>query len=329
LTPGAWLNMVISNIHFPARGSIPGKLPGANTMKIKLDDMELFVAIVDTCSISAAAEYLELPKSNASRQLKQLEEALGARLLNRTTRSLELTEAGKTFYEGCQQMLERMECLQNRVQGKRQGLTGRLTVFSPNDFVRLLLREHMAEFAKLYPELELEFLSGATKPHLLHDKIDVMIQVDNLEDSSYIARKITKVKSGFFASPDYLARKGEPRSPTALVSHDCVMELNQDRQVRSWLYGSHGEQKTADVKPRYRCDSAILVRTLVEQGLGVAQLPNFMCTSSVAAGTLVELFDQRFKTENDVHAIHSSRRYVPEKIKAFLAFMDNAIAKSL
>lgn len=298
-------------------------------MKIKLDDLELFSAIIDTCSITRAAEHLGVPKSNASRQLKQLEESLGARLLNRTTRSLELTEAGAAFYEGCQQLLERVESLQNTVSGKQQGITGKLTVFSPNDFVRLLLRQHMAEFAKLYPELEMEFLSGATKPHLLHDKIDVMIQADNPRDSSYVARKITRVKSNFFASPDYLKRKGVPASPGELVEHDCVMELNQNRQLRPWLYSSGGEINEVMVKPRYRCDSAILVRTLTEQGLGVAQLPSFVCEDALATGELVTLFGKRFETESNVYAIYSSRRYLPEKVKVFLSFMDDAIVKIL
>jgi len=199
---------------------------------VKIADLETFIAVVEAASISRAAEMLDLPTSNVSRHLRRLEESLGVRLLEPTTRSQALTEAGKRFYAGSQELLLNLESMCNEVARDDHGLKGRLSVFVPEDVLRLLLDQQLRNFNEKYPELEFEFLSGAMRPDLLHDRLDLIIHPDVPADSSFIGVKLFEVPTDFFASPAYLADKTLPQHPRQLSDYHCIAELTQDRQPR-------------------------------------------------------------------------------------------------
>lgn len=290
-------------------------------MAIKIADLEVFIAIVEAESISRAADNLGVPKSNVSRHLKQLEEELDVRLLQRTTRSIRLTEAGETFYRGAQDILGNLESLRTQVVADDSTLRGRLSVFAPVEFMADLLHQQLGLFHSRYPGLELEFLSGAARPDLLHDRLDLIIHPDVPEDSSYIAVKLCRGRTNFFASPEYLAQHGTPQHPSELYHHCCIAELTQDRQPRPWLYRERGELREARICPSYRCDSLTMVCSLVEQGLGVAMLPVFHCRNALANGTVVTLFEGQHEVAHDVYGIYSSRRLKPRRLEVFLDFL--------
>jgi DNA-binding transcriptional LysR family regulator len=290
-------------------------------VKIKLEEMELFVAVVDTQSISRGAERLGLPKSNASRRLKGLEEKLNARLLERTTRRHKLTEAGQVFYQGCLKVLGESEALQNRVVESQQAMSGKLTVYAPLDSIRMLISSHLGEFIQQYPELEIEFLSGATRPHLLKDQIDVIIHLNDPRDSTFIARKLLDVPTSYYASPGYLEQHGTPHSPEQLLNHHCIVNLTQDREPLSWRYNDQGQIKTLPIKARYRSDSSYLSKTLMLQNIGISLVPCFLCEQEQRDGRLIQLFEGKHVVNDPLYALYPSREYVPEKTRTFLDFV--------
>ena len=294
-------------------------------MSMKFTDLEIFVAIVEASSISRAADNLRVPKSRVSRHLKELEEELGERLLDRTTRSIRLTEAGDRFYQGSLQVLDNMEALRNEVVSDESKIDGRLSIFAPVEFMSQVLEVHLGEFSRRYPALELEFLSGAARPDLLHDRLDVIIHPDAPEDSSFVAQQLCRGRTDYYASPAYLAERGQPQHPSELYHHCCIAELNQVRQPRPWLYREQRKTRQVRIEPRYRCDSIATVCSLARQGLGVAMLPVFYSAESVADGTLVRLFDGKYEVAHDIYAIYSSRRLKPRKLEVFLEFMKQAL----
>jgi DNA-binding transcriptional LysR family regulator len=297
-------------------------------MHIKTEDMELFVAIVDTGSITRAADHLAMAKSNVSRRIRLLEESIGARLLERTTRSLTLTDTGATLYRGCVELLDRNQQLLQQLDVKQNKPAGRLSVFAPHEFLGSLFRRYSKEFARTFPDIQLDFLSGAARPHLLHDKIDVMIHLDAPEDSSYVARKLITAMTGCYASREYLDQKGRPAHPSELVDHDCIVEFSHDRQDRPWLFTIDSKVERIPIKPYYRSDSTVFVKSLASQGIGIAMLPNFACINALESGELVKVFDNSFDSPHNIYALYSSKKLLPEKISAFLNFLSAHIPET-
>jgi DNA-binding transcriptional LysR family regulator len=298
-------------------------------MAVKFTDLEIFIAIVEAESISRAADNLGAPKSRLSRHLKELEEELGTSLMDRTTRRIRLTEAGQTFYLGAQRILDNMEALRSEVVPADALVRGRLSVFAPIEFISDVLDQHLGEFSRRHPALELEFLSGAARPDLLHDKLDVIIHPDVPGDSSLVAIKLCGGRVDYYASPAYLDVHGEPQHPSELYHHACIAELRQDRLVRPWLYHDGRETREARINPRYRCDSVTTARSLVEQGLGIAMLPVFFCEAPVREGVLVQLFSGQHQISHGVFAIYSSRRLKPRKLAVFLDFLREVLPEDV
>lgn len=294
-------------------------------MAIKFSDLEIFIAIVEAGSISRAAENLGAPKSRISRHLKELEESLGARLLDRTTRSIQLTESGERVYCDAQRILENVEALQSGVETDGSTLGGRLSIFAPVEFMSEILNPHLGEFTRRFQELELEFLSGAARPDLLHDRLDLIIHPDAPDDSSFVAVRICNGRTDYFASPQYLAEFGQPQHPSEFYHHSCIAELDQNRRARPWLYRSGRTQKEARIEPRYRCDSLAAARSLAEQDLGIAMLPVFYGQQSVDQGKLVKLFGGKYQASHEIYGIYSSRRLKPRKLEVFLEFLKSTL----
>lgn len=292
-----------------------------NLSELKLEDLQFFVTVADSASITAAAEHLQTNTSTLSRRLKKLEEKLGARLLERTTRSQQITEAGRLFYRRCQQTLEQFEELSQQIGGELKTLSGRISVYAPAEFFHYWIKELVDEFLTKYPNLSVEFVSGGSKPHLTRDNIDVLIHIGEPSDSTFIAKKIFDITSGYYASPEYVVRRGEPRGPEEIERHDCIVENDHDRNARPWGYASGNTMMTVDVNARYSSDSSLLCRTLAEQGLGITMLPDFIARESVEQGRLVKLFGGCQGAVHNIYAMYASREYLPRKIRVFIDFL--------
>ena len=288
---------------------------------IKVKDLELFVRVVELPTIARVAEHFETTSSTVCRRLKGIEEALGVRLIDRTTRSQNVTTAGEQFYQHCQLLLNEFEIFSDRLRGQRDLPEGHISVYAPSELFSFLINEVTAKFMERYPKLRIEFISGAVKPKLLDDNIDVMIHIDDPDDSSFIARKISTAATSFFASPDYLERRGRPLFPSDMENHDCIAEINHERKARPWHVHEGDTTITLSIRYLYSSDSITLCQTLAEQGCGITMLPDFITRDSVAKGKLVQLFPERYNITHNIYAIYASRKFMPARIRIFIDFL--------
>ena len=297
--------------------------------ELKLEDLQLFITVADSASFTAAAEHMQSNTSTLSRRVKKLEEIIGARLLERTTRSQYITEAGKLFYQHCQKVLLDLEQLSFEISNQRDTLEGRISIYGPAEFFVYLCDKLLVDFLRLHPKLRIEFLSGAGRPHLLHDNIDIMIHIDEPADSSFVARKINVATTSYYASPDYIARNGEPKQPMDMKSHDCIVEVDHDRLPRPWGFIDGDITTTINVSGKFCSDSIALCRVLSEQGQGIAMLPDLIARESLETGKLVKLFGERCAIPHNLYAIYASRKFLPRKTEVFLDFLINHLPKKI
>lgn len=285
---------------------------------LKMDELALFVAVVEAQSITAGAEQLGLPKSNISRRVKQLEESLGVKLIDRSPRVFKLTEPGLAFYKGAIDLLQNAETLTQQVTQKQTLPSGRLRICGPSALTHLMLKKTIRDFIEQYPNIRLEFLSGAHKRSMYEENIDLLITINRPKDSSLIATSLMKVRLSFYASPDYLKQCGTPVKPDELSQHSCIGSLNQDLKKIPWRYAVNGKLQTLDISARYYSDSGPISRDMVEIGLGVALLPDFLCEDAVRQGKLVRLFEGKYESISQIYALYSSRKLLPTKTRLFL-----------
>jgi DNA-binding transcriptional LysR family regulator len=282
--------------------------------EIKVVDLQLFIAVVDSGSMAAAAEHLQTTASTLSRRLKNLEDTL---------------DAGKLFYQHCQLVLDHWEAIGQEINSQQDTLEGRISIYAPQGLFLHFIQELVVGFSKQYPKLRLQFVSGAAKPHLLKDNIDIMIHVDQPADSSFVARKINLVSTSYYASPEYLEKQGKPTHPSEMKHHDCIMEVMSNRIPQPWSFTEGDVTTSIEVVDRFSADSIDLCLGLAEQGLGIALLPDFITKESVAAGKLLQLFDGRYGIKHNLYAVYASRHFVPRKTKAFLDFLIDHMPKEI
>lgn len=297
---------------------------------LNLEDIHLFVVVAELSSFTAAADKEGYPKSSISRRLRKLEDHLGVRLLERTTRSVTLTESGEIFYERALAILNDVEATEQLLSSNELHPEGHLRICAPDEFIRGNLQEPLIAFAREQPQLKIEVLSGTVGQHLLGDRLDVMIHIDAPEDSSFVARPITTAVTNYYASPGYLAKHGDPQTPEDLLNHRCVVEnRNPRKNVNHWFFRTGEEFRELVVDAHYLADTTYLSLKFVEEGLGIAMLPDHSCREALKAGRVVKLFDGAHEVLHNLYAIYPSRRHVPAKVKVFLDFLEKALPKSL
>lgn len=293
---------------------------------LNLEDMNLFIQVVEFGGFSAAAQRLDIPKSTLSRRLRNLEDQLGTRLLERTTRSQHLTELGEEFYQRALLILKEVEATRQQISCKQDIPSGLLRVFAPSEFYGQHFHDIMPKFALAYPDVKLELFSGAGHMDMLNDKIDVMLYVSAPADSSYIARKITEVAVNFYASPSYLEQHGIPQHPSELVNHRCIVEApNPSTTTYPWQYRENRKIHNLPIKAYHQVDSSYICTSMVEFGIGISMLPDFVSRSALERGSLIKLFDGRYQMTQNLYAVYSSRRYLPSKVRAFLSFLTEKV----
>jgi DNA-binding transcriptional LysR family regulator len=276
------------------------------------------VAVVEAQSITAGAEKLGLPKSNVSRRIKQLEESLGVKLIERSSRLFKLTESGADFYTGAITMLQNAAALTEQVTAKQTLPSGRLRMCGPSALTHIMLQDTLIEFTATYPDIQLEFLSGGHKRSMQEENIDLLITINPPKDSTLIASPLMKVRLRFYASPNYLEQHGEPKTPEELEQHQCLGSLNQDLERMPWRYLKKGKYKGLKINHQYYSDSGPICRDMAEQGLGIALIPDFICKDAVAAGRLIPLFNGKIESIDQIYALYSSRTLLPTKTRVLL-----------
>jgi DNA-binding transcriptional LysR family regulator len=287
----------------------------------RLDAFDSFARVAETGSFSAAARALNISKSLVSRQVSWLEAELGARLIARTTRSLTLTEAGRNYYDQVVRILTQIEEADLSVSQLQATPRGRLRVSAPMSFSVQRLAPVLPEFLELYPQIEVDVVLNDRRVDLLADGFDLAIRIGRLADSSLIARKLCGMKRYVCGSPDYLERRGTPKTPADLKRHDCLCYSNADFLTEWRFTEPDGRPLAVEVKGRLHANNGDLLRAAALRGLGLVELPEFLVGRDVESCALVPVLEPYIRQEGGVYAVYPHARYLPPKIRVFIDFL--------
>lgn len=289
-------------------------------MKATLDELQALIAVVDSGSITAAAERLELTVSGVSRALGRLERKLDTTLVRRTTRRIELTEEGKVFIARARDILAALDGAEEEMAVRRQQPAGRLRVNAATPFMLHAIAPLVPEFRRAYPRIELELDTDELNIDLLERRTDIAIRIGTLRDSSLHARPLGASRLRVLASPDYLAAHGQPKNPAALATH-TLLGFTQPEALNAWPLRGGGPNGWP-VVPAIRASSGETLRQLALAGAGIVCLSDFMTAGDRADGALVQLLARdTLDVRQPIHAVYYRNTQLAGRIRCFLDFV--------
>lgn len=289
----------------------------------RLDEMRSFTRVAQHESFAAAARELGLSASAVSKQIRLLEERLGARLLNRTTRRVTLTELGRVYLARTQQLLGELDEIEATVRGLHAEPRGTLRVSAPHDFGRLYLCEVVGLFAAAHPHLRIEFEMTDRLVDLVDEGFDVVVRVARPASSTLRMRRLGRCERVLCASPEYLAVYGAPETPAALASHNC---LEYDYAPSGgWSFRHGGRTQRVAATGRLRANSGWALRALALAGQGIALLPTFLVHEDLRAGRLRAVLPDALDDDLEVMALLPPGRQVAAKARAFVDFVSERL----
>jgi len=296
------------------------------TLKARSDELQVFVSVIESGSISAAAEQMNQTPSAISRTLSRLENKLDTTLINRTTRRMDLTEEGKFFLERARQILAQMEDLEERLSLRQQTPSGRLRINAAFPFVLHSIVPYVAEFRALYPEIQLELNSNDVIIDLLEQSTDVAIRIGDLADSTLHARSLGTSPLNILASPEYLKKHGTPRTVDDLNGH-ALLGFTQTETLNHWpLRHADGEQFL--IRPTVAASSGETLRHLALAGEGIVCLSHFMTHEDIRQGRLeVVLPDANNGYRQPIHAVYYRNSQLALRIQCFLDFIQQKLLR--
>ena len=290
-----------------------------------LGSMKTYVAVVDSGSFAAAALRLDVSRAMVSKQVQKLEEHLGTRLLNRTTRRLSPTETGRAFHERSVQILGDVNEAE-QIAGQMTTLPrGVLRVTIPLSYAQHRLGSIIGAYTQAYPQVQLDIALSDRKVDLVEEGFDVAIRIGALSQSDLIARKLGVARSIVCASPGYLAAHGTPQTPHDLSQHACL-SYSLSGGGADWRLESAGEHLTVPVAGPIRADNGDMIRLAAVAGAGIVFQPHFIVGEDLAAGRLVQVLPGWESAELGIHALYPSRKHLSAKVRTFVDFVVAALA---
>jgi len=284
----------------------------------RLGEMTVFATVATEGGFSAAAQVLHLSPSAVSKQINRLEDRLGVRLLNRTTRALSLTAEGKIFYDRCRHILAEIDEAENVLVADRKTPRGLLRINAATAMGRHVIAPLLASFLESYPEVRIELTLTDHIVDLVHEGVDLAIRIAALPDSTLVARKLLPVHRLIVASPTYLARQGRPRTPHDLTGHNCIIFEN----LTDWHFETEEGLKTIRVSGNLNTNDAAAMRAAVVNHAGIGRIASFYIEPLLASGDLVPLLTQYLTVEDTaVYAVYPPGRHMAPKVRAFLDFL--------
>jgi DNA-binding transcriptional LysR family regulator len=285
-----------------------------------LNDLALFVQVVRAGSFAEAARRLGSPPNTISRRIQQLERSLGARLMQRSTRKLTLTDAGRTLYARCAEQIEALALAsQEFIDGSAQA-SGTLRVAAPADFFNWFLMDWVAEFLAAHPRVRIEFVLSDARADLIGESIDLAFRAGKIVEPNLVARQVGTSRAMLVASPAYLAARGVPLTLADLAGHDCITFASQSGTVSWQLDGPDGSVEVK-VAGRFSANSAQGLLHAALANLGVALLPTLMVAPHLQTGRLREVLPGYGLQGLGVHFVYLSRKQLPRAVGAFIEFM--------
>jgi DNA-binding transcriptional LysR family regulator len=287
----------------------------------RLDYMQNFVTVVDTGSITAAADKLELTVAAVSKRLKILETDLGVRLLTRNTRQLAMTEAGQYYYQHCREILEEVARVDQHLLAMQGRLSGSLRINMPMTYGKVRLAQPLIRFLQQYPDIHLTAHLDDAYTDAASGDYDVVIRIGVLDDSGLIARKLENAYLLPVAAPAYLQRYGTPQAPADLSQHQCLHYTNISHREGWTFHDQAGKAHTVQVSGPFCANNGEMLQQAAAAGLGIALLPDFEVANELMRGDLVRILPDYSAQTISVYAVYPSRQFLPEKTRVLVEFL--------
>ena len=287
----------------------------------RYENMNTFVRVVETGSISAAADRMDVAKSVVSRRLKELETHLGVELFHRTTRQMNLTDSGRAFYQQAVRILADILEAELATTQSHGALRGSLKVAVPLSFGLMHLGSAINEFLQQHPDIEFDLDFNDRQVDLLAEGFDLAIRIASLPDSSLIARHLAPIQAILCASPNYLARNGTPQVPEDLHQHRCLAYYLISNIEQWQLHDAGGQLIKVPIKPYLKAGNGQFLRDAATASLGIVLLPTFIVYQEIEQGTLVPLLADYQCLPLAAYAIYPQTRHLSQRVRAFVDFM--------
>ncbi|QWG23004.1 LysR family transcriptional regulator [Bradyrhizobium sediminis] len=283
----------------------------------RIDAMQAFVTVADLRGFAPAARKLGLSPSGVTRLIAALEDRLGARLLQRTTRSVTLTDVGARYLERARRILGDVEEAESEVEGELTRPGGRLVVSAPVGFGRLHVSPVMSAYLMRYPEVSGELRLSDRIVNLVEDGVDLAVRIGHLADSSLVARHVGEMRRIVVASSGYLRARGEPMTPAAIASHDTV-QFGGSGASPDWRFVEQGEEIRIACTPRFTTNSADAAVQYAEQGGGLTRVLAYQAAESLRAGRLKIVLAEFEQPLLPIHVVYPTSRLLSAKVRSFI-----------
>lgn len=292
----------------------------------RLQTMLVFVAVVEEAGFSAAARRLNMSPPSVTRAVSELEDHLGTRLFHRTTRSVELTEVGRTYLADCRHILLEIEEARNRAVGLQETPRGKVTVTASVLFGRMVVTPILLGLLDRYPEISVETLFVDRVTHLIDEDIDVAIRIAELPDSSLTAVRVGQVRQVLCASPQYLEANGVPRKPADLAGH-ATITFRHMTPNGEWLFRHDGKVSRHRVHSRLVTNAASTAIAAALEGKGVTRALSYMVAPELKSGALVTVLDDYEVPPIPVHVVHKELGHVSARVRTVVDYLANRLRR--
>lgn len=291
----------------------------------RLAAMRVFVEVAGTGSFSAAADKLDMSRAMVTRYVAELEQWLGARLLQRTTRSVTLTDAGEHCLRRSQQMLALMEDVEVETSSHDGSLRGQLRITCSISFAYAQMAAAVVDFLQLHPQLKIDLNASEGALNLVEARIDLAIRISAEPDPALIGRVLAPCTSVLVASPAYLARRGVPQSPADLAAHRCLTYANFGKSA--WMLSRGAEQVQVGVSSHFSANEATALLRAALAGGGLALQPTYLANPHLADGSLQQVLPGWTLPDMAIYALYTSRRHLSPAVRALLDFLVDRFAR--
>jgi len=287
-----------------------------------LTDLHTFIAVIETGSFNQAAERLNTSTASVSRRISALEEAMNTRLLNRTTRTMRLTDAGQQYYGDVQNVLAGLQESEERLKAGNAVISGNLRMAAPMSFGIERISPLLPEFLKRYPNIHIDLVLEDRETDLYAEGIDIALRIGELKDSSLVATRLCPIDFVYCASPDYLKKQGEPKTFDDLKNHHCL-HYSLTRSKHQWGISNELAQLKGQLTAnngKVLCDAAV-------QGTGVIMLPRFIVEKELKKKQLVTILNNITPEATYLYALRLSRQFTPAKVKVMIEYLNEKFSR--
>lgn len=282
-----------------------------------------FIYVAENSGFSAAAESLKVSKSHVSKQVTRLENQLQVRLLNRTTRKVTLTDAGKVLYERSKNIFSDLDDIFTEVTQIQNEPTGTLRISVAGAFAEEYLAEIFSSFLKKNSKIKLEINFSERFVDLIEEHYDLAIRYGKLENSSLVSKKIATRQEFICASPEYISKNGVPLTPKDLIKHNCLIGHSD-----TWNIVNNNKKQNIKVTGTWKSNNPRALKTAVINGLGIAKLPGAYVFDAIKSGELISLLQENTKKDQDIWVIYPQKRHLPQKTRLLIDYINEYLDKN-